>query len=278
MLPVDADFFATLGIAVQRGRGIRAEDTAGASRVAVVSPRHAERCWPGQDPLGRRLRSGRGAGAEWMTVIGVAPDAMTTKAVEMVAPVYVPVTQRHEVPGAVFVRAKGDPTALVGSVRAAIRRVDNGQPLDRIGRLDEQLRGELSGAPVIVGIVGGFGLFSLILAAFGVFSVISYMVAERTREFGIRIALGAPRGTVFRMVIGQASVIVAAGASVSIVGTLAITRGAARDLAVPWPRPISSCGRRSLVCWPSWRCCEYRPSPSGDIGPAGGRAAGRMTT
>jgi ABC-type antimicrobial peptide transport system permease subunit len=103
--------------------------------------------------------------------------------------------------------------------------------VDAIGRLDEQLLAELSGAPVIVGIVGGFGLFALTLAGLGVFSVISYMVAERTREFGIRMALGASRSDVLRMVLGQAGVIVAVGAGVSIVGTVVVASVAARELA-----------------------------------------------
>ena len=231
VMPVDAEFFATLGIPVQRGRGIGPDDTSGSPRVAVVSQRHADRCWPGEDPLGRRLRGGRGQGAEWITVVGVTPDALTTKAVEMVQPVYVPASQVSHVPATVFVRARGDVAALIGPLRAAIRRVDKGQPLDGVGRLDDLLLAELSGAPVIVGIIGGFGLFALTLAGLGVFSVVSYMVAERTREFGIRMALGASRSDVLRMVLGQAGVIVAVGAGVSIVGTLAVTSLAARELA-----------------------------------------------
>jgi putative ABC transport system permease protein len=231
IVPVDADFFATLGIPLQRGRGIGPGDTSGSPRVAVVSQRHAERCWPGEDPLGRRLRSGRGQGTEWLTVIGVTPDVLTTKAVEMVQPVFVPVNQASHEAGTVFVRARGDAAALMGPLRAAIRNVDKSQPLDRIGRIDERLLARLSGAPMIVGIIGSFGLFALTLAALGVFSVISYMVAERTREFGIRMALGASRSDVLRMVLGQAGVIVAVGSGVSIVGMLAVTRAAFREVA-----------------------------------------------
>ncbi len=134
-------------------------------------------------------------------------------------------------PATVFVRARGDVAALIGPLRAAIRSVDKGQPLDGVGRLDDMLLAELSGGPVVVGIIGGFGLFALTLAGLGVFSVVSYMVAERTREFGIRMALGASRSDVLRMVLGQAGVIVAVGAGVSIVGTLAVTSVAARELA-----------------------------------------------
>ena len=110
-----------------------------------------------------------------------------------------------------FVRASGDTESLVGPLRSAVRSVDNAQPLDRIGRLDEQMLAQFSGTPVVPGIIAGFGLFALALAALGLFSVISYMVAERTREFGIRIALGASPANVLRLVIGQVFVIVALG-------------------------------------------------------------------
>ena len=229
--PVDADFFATLGLAVRRGRAIGPQDTSGSQRVAVISQRHADRCWPGQDPLGRRLRIEHDATADWATVVGVAVNVRTTKAVETVQPVYVPLTQVRRVPATVFVRAAGDTASLIGPIRSAIRSVDKAQPLEHVGRLDEEMLARLSGTPVILGIIGGFGLFALALAALGVFSVISYMVAERTREFGIRIALGASRADVLRLVVGQVVVIVALGAGVSIVGTLVVTRAAFREMA-----------------------------------------------
>jgi putative ABC transport system permease protein len=229
--PVDADFFATLGMQVRRGRGIETRDTAGAPWVAVISQRHADRCWPGQDPLGRRVRRSRAPGAEWMMVVGVVADAITTKAVEVVQPVYVPVTQVERVPSTVFVRAKGETAGLIGPLRAAVRSVDKHQPQDTVGRLDDRLFHWRSGTPVILGIIGGFGLFALTLAALGVFSVISYMVAERTREFGVRIALGASRADVLRLVAGQAAAIVAIGAIASSVGTLCVTSVTFREMA-----------------------------------------------
>jgi predicted lysophospholipase L1 biosynthesis ABC-type transport system permease subunit len=166
---------------------------------------------------------------------------MTIRAVpDMPQPVYVPLTQGAEGPGnrsggfaasMLFVRAKGDPTALTGAVRAAIRRADPKQSFEIVGRVDEALRRQTEGTSLMTRILGGFGAFALALAALGVFSVISYMVAERTREFGIRIALGASRADVLRLVVGQAAVIVAIGAVVSIAGTLAVTRMAFPEMA-----------------------------------------------
>ena len=261
MMPVDADFFATLGIPVQRGRGIGPGDTSGSPRVAVVSQRHADRCWPGEDPLGRRLRGGRGQGAEWITVVGVTPDALTTKAVEMVQPVYVPASQVSHVPGTVFVRARGDAVALIGALRAAIRRVERVSRSTPSGasttccsrsflarrdcRHHRRLR-PLRPDP----------------GRAGVFSVTSYMVAEWTREFGVRMALGASRSDVLRMVLGRAGVIVVAGAGVSIVGTLAVTTVAARELAaMAVTDPL--CGWVSPSCSPRVGRGQHRPGPGG---------------
>jgi putative ABC transport system permease protein len=184
----------------------------------------------------------RGPATGWAAIVGVAPDQMTTRAVpDMPEPVYVPVAQAADVRGSsrggfpaslLLMRTTADATALAGPVRAAIRRVDRAQSFSIVGRVDEAMRRHLEGASLLTGILGGFGGFALALAALGVFSVISYMVAERTREFGIRIALGASRHDVLRLVVGQAGVIVSIGAAVSIVGTLAVTRAGFRELAL----------------------------------------------
>ncbi len=232
VLPVDGRYFTTLGLPVRRGRSIGDSDVMGAPRVAVISTYHADRCWPGQDPIGRRLRIGRGADRRWVTVVGVAADAMTTRAMaDMPQAVYVPAAQGAAVPPLLFVRARGDAAQLVGPIRTAIRRFDQSQPVAEVGRVGERFRRQFEGTRVITGILGGFGGFALLLAALGVFSVISYMVAERTREFGIRIALGATRRDILLLVIGRAAIIVAIGACVSIAGTLAVTRAGFRELA-----------------------------------------------
>ena len=232
-LPVGSRYFSTLGLPIRRGRAISDEDTAGAPRVGVISMRHAVRCWPGQDPVGRRFRIGRGADRAWATVVGVAADAMTTRALpDMPQPVYVPVLQGAIVPPIVLVRVRGDSAAMMSPIRAAIRRIDRSQQPGRIGRPGDELRRNVQGGGMLMRILGGFGGFALALAALGVFSVISYMVAERTREFGIRIAVGASRWDILRLVVRQAAIIVAIGASVSIAGTLAVMRAGFRELAV----------------------------------------------
>jgi putative ABC transport system permease protein len=238
---VDDEYLSTLGLRTLRGRGLERRDLTTGAPVAVISSQHAERCWPGQDPLGKRLKlsaqhswgpaSGPSVGAtEWFTIVGVVPDAVTTRAIDAPQPVYVPLP-RGRVASTVFLRTRGEAATLERAVRTAIRQVDKSQPLGDIGRLDTRFLEELSGSTMIVGIIGAFGIFALALAALGVFSVISYMVAERTREFGVRIALGASTAEVLRLVVRQAAVIIGLGAAVSIVGTLAVTRTAFREMA-----------------------------------------------
>ena len=231
-LGVGPRYFSTLGVAVRRGRAISETDTAGSAPVAVISEKHAERCWPGRDPIGRRIKYGQGPAARWLTVVGVARNTNVSRVFpDSPQPVYVPYAQTGSVPSRLFVRADGDTRALVGRIRAAVRRVDPTQPLDDIQRFDEQLRSRLDGSSMLIGIIGGFGAFALALGALGVFSVTSYMVAERTREFGIRIALGASRREVLQLVLKQAVIIVGIGTAVSFAGTLAVTRLGFREMA-----------------------------------------------
>ena len=228
---VGPGYFAALGLPVGRGRGITAQDTAGAPPVGVISESHAAACWPGQDPLGRRFRMRGAAAAPWVTVVGVVPDTMVTRLQpDGFQHVYVPYEQRGELPETLLVRSDGDVSALAGTVRAAVRRADATQPLDRVGRLDTVIRRRFGDASLITGLIGGFALFALLLGALGVFSVMSYLVAERTREIGIRVALGASRRNVLVLVLKHAFVIVGIGAGVSVTGTLLVARAAFREM------------------------------------------------
>jgi putative ABC transport system permease protein len=231
-LNVGPDYLAALGLPVRRGRDFTAQDTAGSPPVGVISEAYAARCWPGQDPIGRRFRQRQTAQAPWITIVGVVPDVMKTRLLpESPQPVYLPYLQHDAFPSSLLLRSNGDPAALAGAVRALVRRVDPTQPLDRLERLDESFRQRTGGTSLFTGILGGFSAFALALGALGVFSVMSYMVAERKREFGIRMALGASRRDVLRLVLGRATFIVAIGAVVSIIGTLAVTRSAFREMA-----------------------------------------------
>jgi predicted permease len=204
-LNVGPDYFAALGLPVRRGRGFTAQDTAGSPAVGVISEAHATGCWPGQDPVGHRFRPRRNAQTPWITIVGVVPDVMKTRLLpEAPQPVYLPYAQHDALPSSLLLRSDRDPAVLAGAVRALVRRVDPTQPLDRLEPLDERFRQRTGGTSLLTGILGGFSAFALALGTLGVFSVVSYMVAERTREFGIRIALGASRRDILRLVLSRA--------------------------------------------------------------------------
>jgi predicted permease len=233
VVAVGPGYFAALCLPIRRGRSLGEQDSATGLPVAVVSESLAARCWPGRDPVGRRLREQGRSNSQWIEVVGVAGDTMRNPLFpDAPQPVYRPYRQLSlELPGMLFVRAAGDPSVVVKAVRVAIRSVDPVQPLEVAEPLDASFRRQLSGTPLITGLLGGFTMLALALGALGVFSVMSYTVAERTREFGVRIALGATRHHILRLVLGRASTIVTIGAGVSIIGTLAVTRFTFHELA-----------------------------------------------
>ena len=223
-----AGYFDALGLPVLRGRAIGGQDPGGPS-VGVIGAGQASRCWPGTDPIGRRFRLGHTS--PWITVVGVVPDTMKTRAFpDAPRSVYLPRDGKDD-RGVLVIRFDGLSAPVAKGVRAAIRRVVPSQRLERVERLDEEFHRRLGGPPLLIGILGGFGAFALVLGTLGVFSVMSYTVAERTREFGIRVALGSSRSRVLRLVLRHALLVVFVGTGVSAAGSLAVARATFPEMA-----------------------------------------------
>jgi len=201
-------YFETMGVAVLRGRAITAEDRAESLRVAVVNETFARRYFPGQDPLGRRVDQGQG----WATVVGVARDGKYQTLDEKPAPlVYYSLRQWYAPSFTLHVRTAGPPRALVETVRGAFAATDPNLPV-----LDPRTMAEHMGAATFRQFFGAsmlsvFGALALLLVAVGLYGVISYSVAQRTRELAIRIALGASAGDVLRLVVKQGLAMTAVG-------------------------------------------------------------------
>lgn len=222
---VGADFFRVLRVPVVLGRAFDGRDVAGAPQVAVVNEAFVRRYFPGENALGRRIEFG------WETegaqeIVGVVGDMREQSLHEPAAPtIYVPFGQRRSDPAmAVVVRTAGDPTRLVAAVRAAVRAVDRDQPVAQVRTLDDVVARALAGRRVAASLFGAFAALALLLAAVGLYAVVSYGVAQRVSEIGVRRALGARTWDVVRLVVGQGVGLLALGAAVGGLASLGAGR------------------------------------------------------
>lgn len=202
---ISANFFRTLHLPLLRGREFTDADGPNALRVAIVSRSMADRYWPAEDPIGKRLKQGRPDSTEaWLTVVGVVSDVKYNPYFQsMDNAVYVPYEQDADANAAFLLRTQGEPLALIPAVRAKIRAVDSSQPVYEPKTLAQLTYEELIGISYISTMMGVLGLIALVLASSGVYGVMAHSVTERTHEIGIRLALGANPMQVFRWIAGR---------------------------------------------------------------------------
>jgi putative ABC transport system permease protein len=217
------DYFTVMRIPIRRGRAFTAADREGSAPVAIVSESMAQRYWPGEDPIGRRLRTTRESA--WITIVGVSGDLIQDWFDKRNAPtLYRPFAQLPTDFLGIAVRTGGDPIAAAGAVRQALLRVDPTQPVFEMMTMRVQLRERTVGLQYLAAIMTVFGGLALILAAVGLYAVIAYLVAQRQHEIGLRIALGASARDVVRMTVGQALRLTLMGAAIGLVLSIALSR------------------------------------------------------
>ena len=215
---ITPDYFTTLGIPILSGRAITAADTERTPLVVVISQGLARRAWPDASPIGKKILVGRFPG--FAEVVGVAGDVKNNGlAREPLPAMYTPYPQRPW-PGIQFaVRAAGgDPLALVNAVRAAVQAVDRELPITRVETMAAALAGSIATERLLTRLLLTFAVVALVMAAAGMYGLIAYTVAQRTREIGVRMALGADPRAVVRLVAADGLRLTAAGV---IAGTLA---------------------------------------------------------
>jgi predicted permease len=225
---IGPNFFDVMRIPLVLGRAIDQRDMGSASKVAVINETCARRYFGAGSPIGKRFRW-RG-GPDWeIQVVGVVRDAKYQELRGDSPPtVYVPYTQSQR--GGWLqqmdfeVRAAGDPAAAVAAIRAAVREVDRTLPLLDVKTMEGQIDEALAQERLFASLVTLFGAIALALACVGLYGLVSYSVASRTREIGLRMALGADRLGVLRMILGQVAITTAAGLTVGVPATLALTR------------------------------------------------------
>ena len=220
---IGGDYLGAVGIPVKAGRAFDARDARGGMPVAIVNEAMAERYWPGESPVGRRLRAGRDT--TWVTVVGVVGDVRHRSLTETPEPeMYQPTTQSGMPALMVAVRTSVPPATLAKAVQAAVWAVDPGVPVARVMPFDDILRDSVGDRRLLTLVLGVFALVALVVGAIGVFGVVSFAVSRRTREIGIRMALGATRGTVRRAVFSGGMSLVAGGIALGVAAALGLTR------------------------------------------------------
>ena len=221
---VTPEYFRLLGIPLRRGRLFTEFDVETAPRVALINEAFARTWWPDQDALGKRLKLGPAAAAAWTTVVGVVTDARTESLEAANFPqIYLSSWQTTDKELAIFLRGSLDPAKLPEQARAMVQSLDPELPVFGAKRLPDIVSGSLAQRRFSMEMVLLFALTALLLAGIGVYGTISYIVSGRTRDIGIRIALGAQRKTILHMVLSQGLALALTGAAVGLAGALIVS-------------------------------------------------------
>jgi putative ABC transport system permease protein len=228
---VAPEYFHLLEIPLLRGRLFNDRDDENAPLVAVINQAMAETYWRGEDPLGKRLKLGRGragvgqrASKTWIMIVGVVADARTESLANASVPqIYLSLYQETPKELAIFLRGDLNASAIPEEVRAMVQSVDPELPVYGAQTLDDAVSASLEQRRFSMDIVGAFAVTALLLAALGIYGVISYIVSERTRDIGIRLALGAQRGKIMAMVLRQGLGLAMAGAALGLVGSVIVS-------------------------------------------------------
>jgi putative ABC transport system permease protein len=241
---VSPGFFEAMEIPLLRGRQFRASDNTEAPPVIIINAALAKRYWPNEDPLGKRIAVGRsGSKEKWSTIIGIVGDVRHRGLDYGAQPeYYAPLAQTPDNQTVLVVRSNQDAHALATSIRATLRSIDPAQPIAHVRTLDQVIADSVAPRRLSIWLLGLFATIALILASIGIYGVMSFLVAQRTHELGVRMALGAQRSDIMRLVVGHAGKLITAGTLVGLVLGVAGTHLLAALLYRVSPHDISTFG------------------------------------
>lgn len=274
---VSPGYFHALGIPLRKGRLFTEDDRIGSQPIVVIDENLAREYWPNEDPIGKHLR--RGNNAPWSTIVGIvghirfnqlAGEESSGGAAQSEAKgVYYYSMYQTQAPGGFLIaKSRGNTEALAGEIRQAVRDTDPNQPVSDMKAMDGRIQESLGPKRFAANLLGIFALLAVVLTAVGLYGLISYSVAQRTNEIGIRTALGAERGEILGMVLKQGARLALIGASVGIVAGLLLTRAMQSLLyGVSAADPLSFAGAGILLVavalaasWlPAWRATRIEP-------------------
>jgi putative ABC transport system permease protein len=226
LLRVSEGYFETLGIPLRQGRAFDERDKAGAANVVIINQRLADRFFPGESPVGKQLRLGGSSNSRWIVdIIGVAGNVNyrgLNTADELT--LYMPHRQFTDSDMSLIIRCAGDPMAMAPAVQRQVREIDSQIAMTRIKTMEQLLSESVAGPRFRTALLALFAGLALILAGIGIYGVMSYAVAQRTHEIGIRMALGAQAHEVLRMVVGEGMRLALIGVVIGLGGAVALTR------------------------------------------------------
>ncbi|HWP43537.1 MAG TPA: FtsX-like permease family protein, partial [Blastocatellia bacterium] len=223
---IDHDYFNAMRIPLVRGRYFTERDNENAPGVVIISESLARRFFPGEDPIGKRVKEGDAESKEpWLSIVGVVRDVRhSTLAAEPRPQLYFPYLQRGDEAMTIVVRAGGDLSGLIAAMRNSVWSVDKDQPVTDIKTLNDYLAESVAQRRFQMALLGGFAIVAILLAAVGIYGVMSYSVTQRTHEIGIRMSMGASRRDVLTLIVGQGMKVALGGVFVGLAAALALMR------------------------------------------------------
>ena len=277
---ITPDYFATMKIPLLRGRDFSRNDTAAGPRVVIINETLAKQFWPDEDPIGKRITFDLVPNEQPREIVGIVGDTLLQRFQRQAPPIiYVPHLQQqatwqgpsfqYRATMAYVMRTAGDPVSIVPAVRSAVAEIDPNKPAGNIRTVEQYLGDQARVMQGYTMLLSVFGISAVLLAAIGIYGVMAYAVAQRTREIGIRMALGASGGSVMRLVLRRAFVLIAVGLALGVSAALGLTRFLESQLyeVSPTDAPTFTVVTMGLVIIavaatliPAWRAVRVDPT------------------
>jgi putative ABC transport system permease protein len=237
---IGGNYFSAMGIRLMRGRTFTERDTKDSPGVVIISDTMARKHWPSEDPIGKRIKPG----SKLLEIVGVVSNVRSLGLDrDQVPMIYLPHRQNPRGTMRLVVKTASDPMGLAGAVRKEVYRLDKNQPVAEVATMEEVVRNSIGARRILAALMGSFAVLALVLAGVGIYGVMAYSVVQRRHEIGIRVAMGASRAAILRMILGQGLRLLVIGLAVGLAGAVGLSRVIASQLyGVSALDPLTFCG------------------------------------